>query len=390
MDLAEFKSPLGTLVPIQGVDSRLREYDHFAFVPRPLPDSISLGSRTWTAVVRAAEALGRLNQACSSLPNPRLLVMPALYREAQTTSELEGTHATTEEILRASAPFDSSGTPETAEVLAYVRVAEHAFEWVRDRPVTEGLLCSSQDTLARAAVKTPLDPGRVREHRVVIGPDDCRVEDARFVPPPPGDQLRSDFTRWVEWTEMAPTDIHPIVAAGIAHYQFETLHPFGDGNGRLGRLSIILQLLRMRTLDEPSFSISSWLVSRRLEYQDHMLRVSQTGDWDPWVTFFANAIEAQARAAADVAGGLSEWKAGLLAELNSHNYSGTIVTLANDLIDWPYVSARGVSERYEVTIPAAQGAIDRLAGLGYLTERTGRSYNRRWGATYVMQAVESL
>ena len=111
---------------------------------------------------------------------------------------------------------------------------------------------------------------------------------------------------------------------------------------------------------------------------------------DPWVTFFANAIEAQARAAADVAGGLSEWKAGLLAELNSHNYSGTIVTLANDLIDWPYVSARGVSERYEVTIPAAQGAIDRLAGLGYLTERTGRSYNRRWGATYVMQAVESL
>lgn len=390
MRLSEFKSPLGTLVPITGTDARLREYNHFAFQPYPLPASIELATATWTAAVRAAEALGRLNQACSTLPYPRLLVTPALYREARTTSELEGTHATTEEILQATLPFDASSTPEAAEVLAYVEIADDAFALIRERPLTLGLLCSAQEKLARNSVKPSLDPGQVRQHRVIIGPEDSRVEDARFVPPLPGDQLEADVRHWLDWSETPPSDIHPIVAAAMSHYQFETLHPFGDGNGRLGRLCVLLQLLRSGTLSEPSFSISSWLLPRRSQYQDMLLGVSQNGDWNPWITFFANAVEEQARTAADVGLGLVEWRTRLLSDLNEHKYSGTIVNLANDLIEWPYISAKGVSRKYNVSTPAAQKAIDRLTELGYISERTGRNYDRRWGADYVMASVEAL
>lgn len=390
MKVEDFKSPLGSLIPISGTDARLREYDHFAFQPDPLPDRVELTSATWTAVVRAGEALGRLNQACSNLPYPRLLVTPALYREARTTSELEGTHATTEQILQATLPFDATTTPETAEIVAYVEIADDAFGLIRERPLSLGLLCSAQEKLAKHSVKTSLDPGKVREHRVVIGPDECRVEDARFVPPLPGAQLEADLRDWLTWVEQPPSDIHPIVAAAMAHYQFETLHPFGDGNGRIGRLSVLLQLLRSGVLDEPSFSISSWLLPRRSTYQDMLLRVSQIGDWDSWVGFFATAVAEQARTAADVGRGLVEWRSHLLAELNQRKYSGTIVSLANDLIEWPYISTKGVSLRYDVSQPAAQKAIDRLEELGYVTERTGRSYARRWGADFVMNSVETL
>jgi Fic family protein len=176
----------------------------------------------------------------------------------------------------------------------------------------------------------------------------------------------------------------------MAHYQFETLHPFGDGNGRIGRLVVLLQLVRYGALPEPALTISPWLLKRRGEYQDHLLRVSQTGDWSPWVEFFCQGIAEQAEAHVGVADQLLEWLSTVRDTLNARRWSGTIVSLAQDLIDWPLVTLMFTAKKYGVSVPTAKSAIDRLVDIGVLREMTGRTYNRVFGASNVIELVESL
>jgi Fic family protein len=138
------------------------------------------------------------------------------------------------------------------------------------------------------------DAGRIRDRHVFIGPQDAPIEAARFVPAPFGDQLRAGFESWVAWVNDPPADMPPVLQAALAHHQFETLHPFSDGNGRIGRLLIVLQLMRQEVLRHPILVVSPWFEARRLEYQDALLALSQTGIWDDWVRFFATGVGAAA------------------------------------------------------------------------------------------------
>jgi Fic family protein len=194
---------------------------------------------------------------------------------------------------------------------------------------------------------------------------------------------------WQKWITNGPK-LPAVVAAAMAHYQFETLHPFGDGNGRIGRLVVVLQLLGAGVLPEPAFSISPWLLKRRTEYQDHLLHLSQTGDWNPWIQFFCQAVRDQADAHVTVAQRILEWLTEVRKSLNEHRWSGTIVQLVNDLIDWPVITLMFTAQKYEVSVPTAKSAIDRLVELGVLEEMTGKTYNRVFGARAVIDLVESL
>lgn len=367
----------------------MRDYDHFAFVPSPLPDRIELKQETWTAVADAAGSLGQLRQACAYLPNPHLLIAPALAKEAQATSALEGTHGTLPDVLEARLPGAVPKTPEIREIRAYERMAEHGFEWVRDREVTVGVLCDLQRILADASRRRPPDPGEIRGRQVIIGPEDSSFEEARFIPPPPGDQLRAGLDAWQAWIN---TDhgLPVVVRAALSHYQFETLYPFSDCNGRVGRLVIVLQLLRAGALDAPSLTISPWLLRRREQYQDHLLNVSRTGDWDPWVAFFARGLHEQCQSHVAVAQHLVTWVADLRQQLHDRHWTGTIAHLVEALIDWPIVSNTLLRDKFDVTPVTAQGAIDRLVELGVLEELTGGNYARVYGAREIMKLVESL
>jgi len=176
----------------------------------------------------------------------------------------------------------------------------------------------------------------------------------------------------------------------LAHYQFEALHPFGDGNGRVGRLLVVLQLLLHGVLREPAITISPWLLKRRELYQAHLLAVSQTGDWNPWVSFFCHALREQAQTLITGAGSLMKWLEGVRAALNERHWSGVIVKVAADLIDWPIVTASFIADHYDVSAPTAKSVIDRLVEIGVLTEMTGRTYGRRFAARDVMALVEYL
>ncbi|HZO37019.1 MAG TPA: Fic/DOC family N-terminal domain-containing protein [Solirubrobacteraceae bacterium] len=376
MDLdALGQSPIGQLVPISGTDATTgRHYDYFAFLPDPLPRTLELASATWTQVAAAEAALGRLDQAAQQVPEPSLLRRPALRQEAQSTSALEGTFAPFEVVLD-SEPEDRHGlTVEVREVLNYVVAAEHGFSWVRERPITVGLIERLQKTLVSDTPSQHRDAGRIREQQVIIGARGTPIESSRYVPPPQGDQLRAGMETWLDWFRNHPGDLPPVARAALAHYQFEALHPFSDGNGRIGRLLIAMQLIQDDVLREPILVVSPWFEARRTEYQDGLLELSRTGDWDAWVSFFAAGIEASADLTRATVDALFAWRARALQITKNANVSALCERIAGELIGTPIVRAPQIAKRHGVTPQGAMLALRKLVSLGLLTE--GRTRGR--------------
>jgi Fic family protein len=384
------RSPLGQLVPIHGRDARRGEFAYFAYLPKPLPDNVDLDSATWSYVVQAATALGRLDLACTKLRDPRLLIRPALWREALDTSALEGTHGGLQELLEAQLPSAQFLSPETVEIRAYERVALMAFALVKDREIGMGFLSELQRELLKDSRKPPRDLGAVRQDHVWIGGKDRPIDEARYVPPPADDRLRAGLDSWELWVRTRHPHLPPVLQAALAHYQFEALHPFGDGNGRIGRLIVVLQLLRSGSIQQPAVTVSPWFLKRRDEYQQQLLRVSLTGDWNPWVQFFCQAISDQCESLLARAQKLVDWLDEGSKTLLSRRWAGVIHKLLEDLVEWPVITIADTADRYGVTTVHAARMINHLVEIGVLKELTGKSYGRIFGATYVMETVDSI
>ncbi|MDQ7908363.1 Fic family protein [Phytohabitans sp. ZYX-F-186] len=391
MDLEALgSSPLGHLVPISGNDARFGEFEYFAFNPFPLPSDVNLSSQTWTAVAEASTALGKLDFACTQLPDPRLLIRPALWREALDTSALEGTHGALRDLLEAQLDGTQFLSPEITEIRAYERVALMAFDLVKSRPISRGFLCELQMELLKDADKPPRDLGRLRQDQVWIGASDRPIQEARFVPVPPDDRLKAALDEWERWVQNPLANLSPVLRAAVTHYQFETIHPFGDGNGRIGRLVVVLQLLRDGVLNHPALTVSPWFLRRRSDYQNHLLQVSCTGDWNPWVQFFCRAVQEQSGSLISNTGLLLDWLRDARTEVNDRRWSGAIHRLVEDLIEWPIVTVAAVAARYDVTTMNAARMVKHLVEIDVLKEMTGRSYGRIFGATKVIEIVERM
>lgn len=391
MDVAALRaSPIGTLVPIRGHDGRFGEdYDHWAYVPEPLPLIVELSPQTWRVVSEAMLNLGRLDQAGRQIPNPGLLRRPTLRREAQSTSALEGTYAPLSEVLEVD-PDDAEPTsqsPELREVLNYVRAAEYAYGAVKERGISVGLLRNVHRLLVAGTRADGTMAGAVRDHQVVIGPPGSRVADARFVPPPPGTDLEIALREWADWVD-GPAELPVVVRAALAHYQFEVLHPFNDGNGRIGRLVIVLQLLRDGVLHEPLLTVSPWFEARRREYQDRLGRLSENGDWDDWVAFFASGVGAQAASTTEKVRQLLAYQEETRARARTQGLRGLAIDLVESLIARPILTTGWVAAGYDVSRQAATSAIARLVDAGILVETTGRSYGRVFAAEAVIRILE--
>lgn len=371
MDLAALeKSPIGQLVPISGPDGRTGEYyEYFAYLAAPLPNAVELSSSTWTVVARAEAELARLDQAARQIPEPALLRRPALRREAQSTSALEGTFAPFEEVLESDIEDRAQLSLEMREILNYVVAAEEAFTWIRERPLTSGLIEGLQRILVQGTPGEYSDAGHVRDRHVFIGPKDAPISEARFVPAPFGDQLVSGFENWIGWINAEHDEMPSVVQAALAHYQFETLHPFSDGNGRIGRLLIVLQLMRLVVLRHPILVVSPWFEARRSAYQDALLSLSQTGRWDDWVRFFAAGVRAAAATTHSRVDALITWQEETLTHVRTAGVSGVAERVAGELIGAPILRASQVATRHQVSHQGAMNALRRLAELGIVQER---------------------
>jgi len=381
-------SPVGQLVPVSGFDPRLgRDYEYFAFLPDPLPGTVDLDQATWIVVTEAMAALGRLDQAGVLIPNPLLLRRPLLRREAVSTSALEGTYAAFADVMEADVAEDSAQPPEVREVLNYVLAAEFALAEVKDgRPISTSLLSGAQELLVKGTKDEGPESGMIRTTQVLIGSNGCAVGDARFVPPPPDDRLHAATEEWAAWLRRE-LGLPILVRAALAHYQFETLHPFHDGNGRIGRLVVLLQMVQAGDLREPLLEVSPWFERRKGEYQDQLLDVSRTGDWNPWVRFFSAAIRDQAEITVRRINDLLRYQADVRGLLRAEKVRGVALEIAEELIAQPVVTASWAAKRHGVTFAAANNSIARLAALGVLREATGRGYGRVFRSDAVFEVL---
>lgn len=390
MDVARLAgSSIGRLVPILGPDPATHEVvEGQAFLPAPLPTEITLSTNTWNTVNAATAALARLDGAARLIPNPALLRRPALSREAQSTSALEGTYAPFEEVLAADRDDVRHLSAAIREILNFEWMAELGFSWPEDRPLSLGMLGELQKTLVHETAGELSDTGGLRDRIVVIGSPGRSLEESRYIPPPPGDQLRAGMEALLGWMA-APPPIPTVVQAAMTHYQFESLHPYSDGNGRLGRLLVIVQLLRGAVIREPLLVVSPWFERRRERYQDALLELSCSGDWDAWIAFFADGVAASAGESQMKVERLVQLQSELRATVQRAGKRGVAEQLAADLVGEPYVARTSVSNRYNLSGQGAQNAINSLVSLDILEETQSRNRQgaRRFVAPKVVEVI---
>ncbi|MGL4339226.1 MAG: Fic family protein [Rhodoglobus sp.] len=394
MDVKKFgSSPLGNLTPISGTDQTSgKPFSHFAFVAHPLGAEPALTNETWRAISRANHALGRLEQGSTIVTNPSILRQPTLRREAQSTSALEGTFAPLEDVLAATVIDQPHHSLALSEVLNYVRAAETAFDSLAEgRPITVGLIEQLHANLVVGTAADTRDAGKTRSIQVAIGSKGGGVEQARFIPMPPGAALRAAFGDLIDWVRVSDkrgAAGDPVVAAALAHYQFETIHPFNDGNGRLGRLLIVLQLMQDQALSEPLLSVSPWFEARRDAYQDFLAEVSMTGDWNRWVTFFAQGIEASAIDTAKRLDALLAVQRTYHEILRKAKARGIVRDIVDHLIGSPFVTVRTLADLTGATYQAASTAAKKLVDIGILEETSSYSV-KVFRATQIVAAIIS-
>jgi len=382
------RSPIGRLTPLKGFDARTgRRFDHFAYVPDELPESIELRDITHVRVAEAEAALARLDEAAHQLPIPELIRRPTTFREAHSTSALEGTYAPFEEVFEAD--LEQTRNPAVLEVLNYQHIAEEALHAIQSRPISIGFLSALHANLVRGTKSDSEDAGRLRRKPVMIGSPDLNIEDARFVPPPDGHWLEDGCSSWEKWVNEDHRLLPTVVAAALAHYQFETLHPYDDGNGRIGRLVIVLQLQRAGVLSDGILAVSPWFEQRRRSYQDHLYEVSCTGDWDPWVHFFASGLRDSADNARRRVKDLLSYGERIRTTVEERKWSGAVVKLAGLLIGYPVLTANWAAMELGVSYATANNAIKKLTDAGILDEITGRNYGRVFFAREVLAIAQS-
>lgn len=377
MDLEAVRSsPIGRLTPISGVDPRTdTSWDYWAYIPTALADQPLLGMRTLNIATKAAMEVARLDQAVSQLPRPEILVRPIVRREAKSTSALEGTYASFDEVLESDFLEDRQLSVEQREIRNYVLATDEAVRLLPTLPISRKLAGKLQKVIVRGTADDSWDAGDIRQRQVAIGPKNRPIEEARFVPSPPGDELVEGVSDWEKWVN-ADNEVPIVAKMALAHYQFETLHPFADGNGRLGRLIAILQLIQEGILRWPVLNLAPWLEENRDAYQDGLLRVTTTGDFDPWVCFFAEAVRKQARDGVNKIGKLLQLRDEMVSELRAGAVRGSALQIAENLIGYPVIDVPTARDMTGKTFEAANQAVARLVDFGILREITGRPQNR--------------
>ena len=358
-----------------------------AFRPDPLPPSINT-EQLITPLAEATQALGRLHGIGPRVGSREILIEPFIRKEALESSQIEGTHATLSDIYAYEAGqealIDEDRQQGTQEVVNYLHALMHGLDAITTGdPITVELLCEMHDRLLSGVRGDEADPGELRTTQNFIGSTPY-IQDARYVPPPPNEipDLLEDLLEYAN----QETNLHPLLRIGLTHYQFETIHPFLDGNGRLGRLLISLLLQRDGLLPEPYLYLSSYFNARRSEYVDHLLAVSQCGDWEEWLLFFLRGVQSQADEAHQRANLLVNLREDYQQRYQSER-SENILELVMRLFEDPYLDVNTAADWLDVEYSTANRLIGQLGNDEILEELTGKDRNRVYRASEVFQII---
>ena len=363
-----------------------------AFIPAPLPPepAIQVDPTLLSLLSRADQALGRLDGVAETLPDPDLFVAMYVRREAVYSSQIEGTQSTLDDVLEFELTPEGRELPrDVGEVVNYIQAMTYGLERLQELPLSLRLIREIHAKLLADTRGAERSPGEFRTSQNWIGPAGVSLAHARFVPPPPRDmhQALDNFERYLHSDEALPI----LIRCGLAHAQFETIHPFLDGNGRVGRLLITFLLCYHGVLHRPLLYLSYYLKRHRLEYYDRLMGIREDGTWEDWLKFFLRGVAETSEEATETARAivrLRESHRSLLQERGSGTNGFRFLDL---LFQRPMVNAKVIETSLLVSKATASHLIHEFEELGFLQETTGGRRNRRFRySPYITLFAEPL
>lgn len=376
MNREDFLSPAaGTLVEAPG--------GYLAFVPAPLPPALQYEADLVVALSRADSALSELSGLGGRLRNPHLLMAPYVKREAVLSSRIEGTKASLSDLLLDEVAEEHPDA-DVREVRQYVEALEHGVSRLRELPLSLRLVRELHEKLMHGVRGGHATPGEFRRSQNWIGPPGSTPATAPYVPPPP-DRLMDCLSNWEIFLHERGS-FPDLVQCALMHEQFEAIHPFLDGNGRLGRLLIPLFLIERGRLSQPVLYLSAYFEARRHEYYDALQRVRAEGDWGGWLRFFLAGVEDTAREGVRQAGRILELHDSLRLRVRQ---KPNAAALLDELFANPFVSVSRAARLLKVSNPTARLAVAFLQQEGLLEEITGRAWGRMYLCRQILDVLET-
>lgn len=351
-----------------------------AFVPKPLPPdepAVRIDDELQVLLSDADRALGRLDGSIQTLPDADLFVLMYIRKEAVLSSQIEGTQSSLVDVLEAEANIlDAERPGDVGEVINYIDALKYGIQRLETLPVSTRLIREIHSRLMTGVRGHERNPGEIRTSQNWIGPGGSGLNDAAFVPPPPHEVqgALSDLEQFVHSSSSLPV----LLRIGMVHTQFETIHPFLDGNGRVGRLLITLLLCEQQVLSQPVLYISHYLKANRQSYYEMLQAVRDNGAWEQWLKFFLRGIRTVSDEATETARrivGLREAHRKLITA-SFGRAAGTGMTLLEDLFRHPVVSVNYVAGLLNMTHAGANNLVRRMVEAGVLIEITGQPRNR--------------
>lgn len=353
-----------------------------AFIPAPLPPKppVDISGELQGLLSQADRALGRLDGSIQTLPNPDLFVLMYVRKEAVLSSQIEGTQSSLNDLLAAEAHVlgERSHTSDVSEVINYVAAMNYGLERLNDLPVSVRLIKEIHAELLKGTRGNDLTPGELRRSQNWIGPSGSTLQSAVFVPPPPHavPEALGDLEKFLH----QPDEIPLLVKIGLAHAQIETIHPFLDGNGRVGRLMVTFLLCSSGVIAKPVLYLSHFFKQHRAEYYDRLQAVRDDGDWESWLAFFLRGVAQVSAESTDTARRILALREQHRAAITDHlgRAAGNGHRVLEHLYDRPIVSVADIREITGTTYASANNLVARLVDLGIVAEMTGHARNRRF------------
>lgn len=351
------------------------EMAYKSFVPNPLPPAppIELTEDIIVLLVKANSQLAVLESVATRIPNVELFVSMYVRKEALMSSQIEGTQATLEDVL--DPMLDANTNRNVADVVNYIKATEFAINRLQTLPLCNRLIKETHAVLMEEVRGQEKNPGEFRYSQNWIGGQGSTLKNARYIPPSPDDMLdaMSDLEKYIN----ADDDLDALIRAALIHYQFETIHPFLDGNGRVGRLLITLFLMEKKVLSTPALYISYFLKKNRVEYYDRMTEVRTKGNYEQWVKFFLQAIMESAEdatATIDELIALHDANVSVISKLGRAAKNAMLVF--KYLESNPIIEIKKTAEALDIAFNTTSSAVNRLVDAGILVRTSDNNRNR--------------
>jgi Fic family protein len=368
----------------------LTQQGYYAFIPAPLPPKLNWTLPLVSALSEAERDLSRLATLTGSFPFPRLLLQAFIRREAVLSSRIEGTRATLAELYTyesAQLSFLES-QDDVREVHNYVAALDYGLERLKKFPMSLRFIREIHGKLMQGVRGGNLTSGEFRRTQNWIGAAGSTLTTATYVPPPVDEMnlALADFEKFIH----ANIDVPILARAAMVHYQFEVLHPFLDGNGRIGRLLMALLFAEWQVLPQPLLNLSVYFERYRQEYYDHLLAVSQRGDWEAWLRFFLRGVSAQAQDSVVRMERLEAIRARYQSIVNSERNSERMGAVVDFLFGRPILTAKQLSEGMGMPFKTARQYIEKLVQAGVVREVTGYARNQIYRADEIFKALDNI